>query len=154
MYLRILVIAVAAASTAGCASVVRGTTEKIVVTSEPADASIRTSLGHACPMSPCTVEVSRKTELTAYAEKPGYKPGSIYVGTKFSGGGAAGLAGNVLIGGVVGVGVDAMTGATLDHYPNPAHIVLAPTDSSNESTKAVIPPKPKPSKDGTAGRSS
>jgi hypothetical protein len=148
MISRILLCAVAVA-TAGCASVVRGTTEKIVVTSEPADAAIRTSLGHACPTSPCTVEISRKTELTAYAEKPGFKPGSIYIGTKFSGGGAAGLAGNVLVGGVIGVGVDAMTGATLDHFPNPAHIVLAPADSPAESTKAVIPPKTKPApKDG------
>ncbi|MDQ6436641.1 hypothetical protein RB623_21540 [Mesorhizobium sp. LHD-90] len=54
-------------------------------------------------MSPCTVEVSRKSVLTAYAEKPGYKPGSIYIDTKFSGGGAAGVAGNVLVGGVVDV---------------------------------------------------
>ncbi|MFH1796312.1 MAG: hypothetical protein ABIF45_17620 [Pseudomonadota bacterium] len=87
--------------------------------------------------------MSRKTELTAFAERPGYKPGSIFIGTKVAGGGAAGVAGNVILGGAIGVGVDIATGAALDHYPNPAHIVLAPVDSAGESTKAVVPPKPK-----------
>jgi hypothetical protein len=106
---------------------------------DPSDATIRTSLGHSCPTSPCTVEVSRKSEFTAYAEKAGYKPGSHYLGTKMSGGGAAGMAGNILIGGVIGVGVDAVSGATLDHFPNLAHIMLEPVDSPNESMAVVKP---------------
>lgn len=128
----------------GCASVARGTTEKVMLTSEPADATIRTSLGHSCPTSPCTVEVSRKSAFTAYAEKPGYKPGSHYIDTKFSGGGAAGLAGNVILGGVIGIGVDAATGATLDHYPNPALITLVPLADAGQSTNIAAPPKKKP----------
>lgn len=54
------------------------------------------------------------------------KRGSIEIKTKVVGAGAAGFAGNVLIGGVIGMGVDAATGAALDHYPNPAHIELVP----------------------------
>jgi hypothetical protein len=144
----LLMCLLAAGCLSGCASVVRGTTDKVVVTSEPADATIRTSLGHSCPSSPCTVEVSRKSELTAHAEKAGYKPGSLYVGTKMSGEGAAGLAGNILIGVVSGVGVDAATGATLDHYPNPAHIVLAPEGSRQESSKAIKTEPAKKKQDG------
>lgn len=125
----------------GCASVARGTTEKVVVSSIPADATIRTSLGHTCPASPCTIEISRKSEFTAYAEKPGYKPGSHYIGTKMSGGGAAGLAGNVLLGGIIGVGVDAATGATLDHFPNPALITLVPAAAAEQSTNVAKPEK-------------
>jgi hypothetical protein len=106
----------------------------VTISSTLSDATIRTSLGHNCPTSPCTVEVSRKTEFTAYAQKEGFKPGQIFVDTKFSGGGAAGLAGNILIGGIIGAGVDAATGATLDHYPNPAHMTLAPVDSAEPST--------------------
>ncbi|MFC5385149.1 hypothetical protein ACFPLB_04115 [Aquamicrobium segne] len=60
-----------------------------------------------------------------------------------SGEGAAGLAGNVLIGGLIGVGVDAATGATLDHYPNPAHILLVPVESDAQSTNIGKPPRPK-----------
>jgi hypothetical protein len=134
----------------GCASVVRGTTDKVSINSDPPDAAIRTSLGHSCPASPCTVEVSRKEKFPAFAEKEGYKPGSIYVGTAMSGKGAAGLAGNILLGGVIGVGVDAVTGATLDHSPNPALITLVPVDAPGESTKAVVPPPPPPAKNNTS----
>ncbi|MDP2581055.1 hypothetical protein Q8W37_14030 [Shimia thalassica] len=35
------------------------------------------------------------------------------------GSGGAALAGNILVGGIVGIGVDAATGSTLDHVPNP-----------------------------------
>ena len=142
----ILAALAATLAVAGCASVVRGTTDKVSINSDPPDATIRTSLGHSYPTSPCTVEVSRKESFTAFAEKDGYKPGSIYIDTKIGGKGAAGLAGNILVGGVIGVGVDAMTGATLDHFPNPALITLVPADAVGESTKAVVPPPPPPSK--------
>ena len=64
----------------------------------------------------------------------------IYVATKVSGNGAAGMAGNFLLGGVIGAGVDVATGATRDHHPNPAHIVLVPIDTEAEGTNI---PKPK-----------
>lgn len=126
----IIVALLSAALSSGCASVVRGTSEKVVINAEPADATIRTSLGHSCASSPCTVEVSRRTEFSATAKKPGYKPGSIHIGTRVGGGGAAGFAGNVLVGGVIGMGVDAATGATLDHFPNPALIKLEPVGAA------------------------
>lgn len=46
--------------------------------------------------------------------------------TSLAGSGAAGFAGNVLLGGVVGMGVDAATGATLEHTPNPVNATLRP----------------------------
>ena len=110
----------------GCATTVRGTNEQVTITSSPSSATITTSLGHHCEGSPCIIKVPRKKEFTAYAKKPGYRPGSIFIGTRVQRGGAVGLAGNVLVGGVIGVGVDAVTGAALDHYPNPAHIKLQP----------------------------
>ena len=99
-----------------------------------------------CKVGPCKVKVSRKTEFTAFAEKAGYQPGSLLIKTQVGGGGAAGLAGNILVGGVIGVGVDAATGASLDHYPNPATIVLLPIDPANPATPTfeAPPPPPKP----------
>ena len=46
--------------------------------------------------------------------------------TRVAGGGAAGFAGNILLGGVIGMGVDAASGATLEHHPNPVVAVLQP----------------------------
>lgn len=148
--MRMVVLTLACACLiSGCASAVRGTTEKVVINAVPTEAAIRTSLGHSCPASPCTIEVSRKTEFTAYAELQGYKPGQAYIATKVSGEGAAGMAGNILIGGVIGIGVDAISGATLDHYPNPVTITLVPEGDPGESTNIAKPPPVKPKPVGT-----
>ena len=51
------------------------------------------------------------------------------VGTRMSGGGTAGLVGNALIGGVIGVVVDSSSGAAMDHFPNPVMAQLKPLRS-------------------------
>ncbi|MCB5205373.1 translation initiation factor 2 [Neorhizobium sp. T786] len=141
---KLIVIFGIASALASCGTITRGTSEVVIIRAEPDDAKITTSLGHVCK-SPCKVDVSRKTEFTAYAEKPGYKRGSHEIKTKASGKGAASMAGNVLIGGVIGLATDAATGAALDHYPNPATIVLEPT--ARPATA-----RPKPAKKRSSGR--
>ena len=121
--MRILAILALALSTAGCATIVRGTTEQITVTTEPTGARVSASLAHAC-VSPCTFTVARKDEFIVSISKEGYKTQEIPVKTQLSGGGVAGAAGNILIGGVIGLGVDAVTGSTLDHTPNPVRAIL------------------------------
>jgi hypothetical protein len=112
---------------AACNTVTRGTEEEVTISASPAFARIRTSLGHECARSPCTVKVDRKADFTAYAEAKGYQPGSLVVKSALSEKAAPGMLGNaVLPGGSVGLVVDAATGAMLDHTPNPAHIALVP----------------------------
>lgn len=115
---------------AGCGSITRGTTEKVAIDTEPTGAAITTSIGKSCFSTPCGVEVPRKTEFTVYANRPGYHTGEAFVGTKVSGGGAATMAGNLVFGGIIGVGIDAATGASLSRYPNPVHIKLVPSNQS------------------------
>ncbi len=122
---KLLVIAVAL-SLGGCATVTRGTTNKITFESEPEGAYVETNIGQTCPETPCVLEFSRKAEFTATFSKQGYHDKSIAVQTRIAGAGVAGIAGNVLIGGIVGVGVDAASGATLEHYPNPVRAELVP----------------------------
>jgi hypothetical protein len=110
----------------GCATITRGTTEQVLINSEPAGASAITSTGLTCPSTPCTFEIARKSEFVVSFNKDGYVPQQVPVGTKMAGGGAAGLAGNVLFGGLIGIGVDASSGATLEHYPNPVFVTLEP----------------------------
>src|SRR5690349_7030838 len=109
----------------GCASVTRGWSEQMQITSQPEGAEVRTSLSQACT-TPCTLTVSRKDEFSVSFTKPGYEPQTIQVGTRIAGAGAAGFAGNVLVGGIIGMGVDAASGATLEHYPNPVVAMLQP----------------------------
>ncbi len=84
------------------------------------------------------INVPRKKEFTLTASAPGYQSQVIDVETRVSGKGAAGMAGNVLLGGVIGVGVDAATGATLDHYPNPVNFILKRGKGSRKLTPAEI----------------
>lgn len=86
---------------------------------------MRTSLSQTCT-TPCTLKVSRKDEFSVLISKDGFKPVEVEVKNRIAGEGAAGFAGNVLVGGVIGMGVDAATGATLEHYPNPIEVTLEP----------------------------
>lgn len=125
---------------AGCATVTRGTTNNVTFNSEPTGAEVKTSLGHTCT-TPCTVEVSRKSEFVAVFTKPGYKDAQAPVATRVAGAGAAGFAGNVLVGGIVGMGVDAATGATYEHFPNPVFVTLEAAKTAGPPKRA---PRPKP----------
>ena len=109
----------------GCASVTRGWSEQMQINSQPEGAEVRTSLNQQC-VTPCTLTVQRKDEFSVSFAKPGYQPQTVQVTTRVAGGGAAGFAGNILVGGVIGMGVDAASGATLEHFPNPVVAVLQP----------------------------
>ncbi|MBX9840419.1 MAG: translation initiation factor 2 [Xanthobacteraceae bacterium] len=107
----------------GCASITRGWNEQIQFSSNPPEANVRTSTGFQC-VTPCTLQVGRKDEFTAVFSKAGYISQEVPVRTQLAGAGAAGFAGNVLVGGVVGMGVDVASGAALEHCPNPVGVTL------------------------------
>ncbi len=136
MHVSLLAVLAGSLSLGACATVTRGTTEQITFDSTPS-AEMRTSTGLTCPTTPCTLEVSRKSEFIATFSKQGYESQNVMVQTRVAGAGAAGFAGNVLIGGVVGMGVDAATGSTLEHYPNPVTVSLVPLVLSRKSKKPV-----------------
>lgn len=103
----------------------RGWSEQVQINSQPEGADVRTSMSQAC-VTPCTLRVSRRDEFSVAFTKPGYQPQTVQVTTRVAGAGAAGFAGNVLVGGIIGMGVDAASGATLEHWPNPVVAVLQP----------------------------
>lgn len=129
----------------GCATVTRGTTSEVQIQSEPSGASVTTSLNHTCT-SPCTIKVNRKEEFTITFRMEGFKEQQVFVKTILSPDGIAGAAGNVLIGGVIGLGVDAATGSTLMHTPNPVKVILErsgpPPKAPKGKKKAVLAPAP------------
>jgi hypothetical protein len=142
---KIMVLALVATTVlAGCATVTRGRTQTWNITSTPAGATVRTTIGFQCESTPCSFTIARKSTFGVTVTKPGYKTFTGQVENKVSGSGGAGMAGNVLIGGVIGIGVDAATGAALDLVPNPMKVILEPVDSSAESRlepAPVTPPK-------------
>jgi hypothetical protein len=79
----------------------------------------------AC-VTPCVVQAKRNADLVVTINKEGYEPQIIPLTKEIPGSGAAGFAGNLLAGGLVGMGVDAATGAALDDKPNPVIVTLQP----------------------------
>ena len=126
--MRIVGIAALCAVVGGCASVARGTTENISILSTPPGAEATVS-GLDVPtvcMTPCSVVVKRSADVAVAFQKEGYAPQTVQLTKEIQSTGAAGFAGNVLIGGLVGMGVDAYTGAATDHKPNPVAVTLEP----------------------------
>ena len=137
MIIRLLLAAAIVAPCLGCASVTRGTTESISIASTPPGATANVS-GLEAPtacVTPCVVQAKRNADITVSISKQGYEPQVIPLTKEIPGSGAAGFAGNVLAGGLVGMGVDAATGAALDHKPNPVIVTLQPS-------RSVAPPRP------------
>ncbi len=135
---RVILLA-ALAATAGCATVIRGTKESSKFESTPAGATVTVEsistdkLGPFTCVTPCELELKRKREWNVVFTLDGYKPATGQLVPKLTGGGVASGAGNVIAGGIIGIGVDAGTGANLDLRPNPMIARLAPVDSPDDS---------------------
>lgn len=116
----------AVASMGACATVVRGTSQDWAVITDPSGAAVQTSNGFQCAATPCTFHMSRNSRFTATIAKPGYRTITAQIDHRFSQGGAAGAAGNVLAGGPIGLGVDVLSGASQDIRPNPLTLRMQP----------------------------
>jgi hypothetical protein len=123
----------------GCATVTRGTTEELIVQSDPTGAQVRLSNGMT-GVTPATFKVPRKGDIIVVVTKDGYKPAEVVSKAEVSKTGAAGFAGNILIGGVVGGVADAVTGAALSHFPNPVKVTLTPLGEVAKIVQAETPP--------------
>lgn len=126
IWLALLALAMSLAGT-GCATVTRGTTEVLSVDSTPSGATVSMSNGERC-QTPCAVELKRKYPVTVEVCKAGYAPVVTNILSQISGAGSAGMAGNVLVGGIIGAGVDASSGAMRDLRPNPLSVTLEAAD--------------------------
>jgi hypothetical protein len=92
------------------------------------------------------VVAKRNADITVTINKEGYEPQVVPLTKEIPATGAAGFAGNVLLGGLVGMGVDAATGAALDHKPNPVIVTLQPLApvSPHRPERPRPPRKPPP----------
>ncbi|MGV7214979.1 PEGA domain-containing protein [Bradyrhizobium sp. UFLA05-112] len=136
----------------GCASVTRGTTENIAISSTPSGAEAVVS-GLDVPTTcttPCSVVAKRNADISITFQKPGYESQVVQLQRDIPGTGAAGFAGNLLLGGVVGMGVDAVTGAATDHKPNPVIVTMQPS-APPPRAPAPAARKPRPPKAPEAG---
>ena len=117
----------------GCATVMNGTTESYLITSEPAGAEVQLTTGETC-IIPCVLNKKRNSEFTVNIGKNGYKPHAIEVTNHTSEAGTAAIAGNlIMIGSVVWLGIDTLSGATRELSPNPCAVILEPVEKQPDT---------------------
>jgi hypothetical protein len=92
-------------------------------------------------VTPCVVQAKRNADITVTINKEGYEPQIVALTKEVPGTGVAALTGNILAGGLIGVGVDSYTGAAQDHKPNPVIVTLQPL-APRPPARTTRPPKP------------
>ena len=125
----------------GCATIVNGTTQKVSVSSDPPGAQLVVD-GESTYTTPATVELSRKRDHLLTISKEGYHTEQIAVQKVISGA----VAGNIIAGGLVGWGVDAISGAQYKLVPKTVAVTLRPViqgginQSTPSSAESVLSP--------------
>ena len=87
---------------------------------------------------PCTLRMKRKSEFAVTVSKEGYQTQEAHVHGIVKGGGAAGVAGNVLLGGLIGAAIDGSNGSMMNLKPNPLQVTLVPVGAA----AAAVAPAP------------
>ena len=125
----------------GCATIVNGTTQSISVQSEPvqgAQCTLNNGVGTWYVVTPGSVTVHKsKTDITALCKKDGYADATQNIPARFNGA----TLGNVIAGGIVGIGVDAASGANYN-YPALTMVSLVPVGSAPAAPSLPPPAKP------------
>lgn len=127
-----------AVSVAACATVTRGTKQAYVIETDPPGAQVALSTGQSC-VTPCALRLPRKRGFTVDITRQGYEPIQATVTSGVSTGGAAGMAGNVILGGLIGAVVDGASGAMRDLRPNPLQVAMVPAGGAPAAATAAEP---------------
>lgn len=106
----------------GCATIVSGTKDTIEVTSEPPGAAVRLEKNDNEYTTPASFELTRRSSHTMLVSRDGYHTERVTIGRTLN----PWIFGNVIFGGVIGVVIDLVSGATFSPSPGKAHIELAP----------------------------
>ena len=137
--LAIAVTVLAGVQLSACASIIKGSTASIGVTSPPVTGAVCTlssSQGNWQMTTPGSVTVERsKSDIQITCKKDGYQDAYAIIPSNFEGW----TVGNLVFGGIIGVGVDAATGA-MNNYPNAFQVPMTPLTSVN--TAPIAPPAP------------
>jgi hypothetical protein len=107
----------------------RGSHDKLTVLSEPSRANVVLSSGEK-GVTPTTFVKGRRDNFTVTVSKAGYVSQTVNVESKVSATGETNRTRNVLLGGPIGVTVDAVSGAYNSLYPNPVSVRLVPLRKS------------------------
>lgn len=132
---RLMMIVGLALACSACATVVGGTTQDVYIESEPTGATCKVdrlgvTVGMVYP-TPGRLGVSRSKEtMVVSCTREGYEQSNEIVAASFTGA----TLGNLILGGVVGVIVDASSGAN-NKYPERILVVLTPSSFPSDDAR-------------------
>jgi hypothetical protein len=122
---RLIAIAGMAIAVTGCATVIAGTSQDIRIVSDPPGAECRVTrdeVALAVVTTPATVNVPRsKRDIMAICRKEGLADSTEMIPSTIHGG----TVGNVIAGGIIGIAVDAASGAN-NEYRRVTFVAFAP----------------------------
>lgn len=133
--LRAIFVMIALLGLSACASIVEGTDQTVTVDTDPSGAKcdLKRNSETIAVINPTpgsiTIDKS-KDNVSVLCEKDGYQSSSGSLASEFQGM----TFGNILFGGLVGVAIDASSGA-MNEYPSSVMISLAPEEFSSVSEK-------------------
>lgn len=127
----------------GCATIVSGQHQDVSITSTPTGAEILVD-GQSRGITPLIVDLTRKHKHVVQLRLEGYQPYEIVFERKFNGW----AIGNVFLGGLVGLGVDLISGATYKLSPVDVNAALVQEGTAwvpgNEQVIILLVREPSP----------
>ena len=124
----------------GCATVMNGRTQSVIVESNPPEAVA--TIENQAVKTPGTFQLKRKNSYPVKVEKEGYEPATTTIQNEWS----WWLLGNVVLGGIIGLVVDFVTGSAYTLEPErvsvrlvPAKIVAKPSGKGEAGAVPVVP---------------
>ncbi len=124
---QVFAAAFAAVLLSGCATVINGTSQDIKFDSNAKQTTVKISTGITC-VAPCKLDMKRRRDFRVDFAAPGYRPAYVLVQSRTGGA----VAGNVLLGGLIGGVVDGANGSTNHLYPNPVKVRLIKDGEAGE----------------------
>ncbi len=116
-----LLMAAILVNASGCATVVKGPYQPIGITSNPGGALVKVD-GVDKGETPMVIKMARRRAHTVQLDKEGYQSYEASISTHPGGW----IWGNIFIGGLIGLAVDLITGASNNLEPDSVHAELAP----------------------------
>ncbi|MEW6775724.1 MAG: PEGA domain-containing protein [Bdellovibrionota bacterium] len=120
----------------GCATIVNGTKQKVKISSNPDGATIEID-GLDNGTTPATLKLKRKEETyEIIVKKAGYKAKKIRVENDMS----AWVWGNFILGGIIGLVIDMVSGGGFKLEPNQINVTLEPEQGqASPAPPATVP---------------
>ncbi len=112
-----------------CATSQQGTEQIVSFSSTPSGATVKTSHGFSCSITPCKIKLPRNKSFEATVSKRGFTTEIVKVDSLPSGAGAVGAVGSALIGGVLVTGYDVYKGGVFELSPNEVSVKLLSTNA-------------------------